>query len=50
MTMVPPDVIVPTTGAPLDKATNPINGRRGGRRPAPGAVDCVVDTAAPARA
>jgi hypothetical protein len=45
MTAVPPDVIVPTTDESLDKPANPINGRRGGNRPAPGAVDCVVDAA-----
>ena len=44
MTSVPPDVIVPTNEASLDKATNPINGRRGGRRPLPGDVDCVTGT------
>jgi hypothetical protein len=33
MTSVPPDVIVPTSESSLDEVTNPINGRRGGRRP-----------------
>ena len=36
MTSVPSDVIVPTSDASLDEVTNPINGRRGGRRPLPG--------------
>lgn len=31
---MPADVIVPTDAASLDEETNPINGRRGGRRPA----------------
>jgi Multicopper oxidase len=44
MTSVPPDVIVPTTEGSLDEATNPINGRRGGRRPLPEDVGCVTDT------
>jgi hypothetical protein len=42
MTSVPPDVIVPTNEASLDKVTNPINGRRGGRRPLPENLDCVT--------
>jgi murein peptide amidase A len=46
MTSVPPDVIVPTSDASLDKITNPINGRRGGRRPRAAALDCVAETAA----
>jgi protein MpaA len=33
MTSVPPDVIVPTSDATLNKTTNPINGGRGGPRP-----------------
>ena len=44
MTSVPPDVIVPTNDASLDKVTNPINGRRGGRRPPPEDLDCVGGT------
>jgi hypothetical protein len=44
MTSVPPDVIVPTTDVSLDKVTNPINGRRGGRRPLPEDVGCVTAT------
>ncbi len=40
MTAVPPDVIVPTSDASLDKATNPINGGRGGRHPLPTGLDC----------
>jgi hypothetical protein len=40
MTSVPPDVIVPTSETSLDKATNPINGRRGGRHPLPETLDC----------
>src|SRR5262249_49763971 len=40
MTSVPPDVIVPTSQTSLDTATNPINGRRGGRHPLPEAVGC----------
>src|SRR5262245_27077077 len=48
MTAVPPGVIVPTTDASLDKAPNPINGRRGGTLPAPGAYDCVSHGADPA--
>ena len=44
MTSVPPDVIVPTSEASLDEVTNPINGRRGGRRPFPAEVDCVTET------
>jgi hypothetical protein len=46
MTSVPPDVIVPTSDASLDKVTNPINGRRGGRRPLPAGFDCRAETAA----
>jgi len=34
MTSVPDDVIVPSDGDSLDEQTNPINGRRGGPRPA----------------
>jgi len=41
---VPSDVIVPTSEASLDKVTNPINGRRGGRRTLPGTVECVTAT------
>jgi zinc carboxypeptidase len=44
MTSVPADVIVPTNEASLHKVTNPINGRRGGRRPLPGDLDCVTGT------
>ena len=44
MTSVPSDVIVPTSDASLDEVTNPINGRRGGRRPFPAEVDCVAGT------
>jgi hypothetical protein len=44
LTSVPPDVIVPTTDASLDEVTNPINGRRGGRRPPPEELDCVAET------
>ena len=44
MTSVPPDVIVPTTEASLDQETNPINGRRGLRRPLPNDLDCVTGT------
>jgi hypothetical protein len=40
MTEVPPDVIVPTGPASLDKATNPINGRRGGSHPLTEGSDC----------
>jgi hypothetical protein len=47
MTAVPSDVIVPTTEESLDKATNPINGRRGGSHPVPGAPTCTIDPAAP---
>jgi hypothetical protein len=43
-TSVPPDVIVPTSASSLDAVTNPINGRRGGRRPLPETVDCVTGT------
>jgi hypothetical protein len=42
MTSVPADVIVPTSEASLDGVTNPINGRRGGRRPDD--VDCATGT------
>jgi hypothetical protein len=44
MTSVPADVIVPTNEASLDEETNPINGRRGGRRPLPGGPDCATGT------
>ncbi len=44
MTSVSPDVIVPTNEASLDEVTNPINGRRGGRRPLPEDLDCVTAT------
>jgi hypothetical protein len=47
MTSVPPDVIVPTSPDSLDKTTNPINGRRGGNHPVPGALECTVDPTAP---
>jgi hypothetical protein len=42
MTSVPADVIVPTNEASLDEETNPINGRRGARRPLPGDLECVT--------
>jgi hypothetical protein len=42
MTSVPADVIVPTSEASLDKVTNPINGRRGVRRPLLETLDCVT--------
>ena len=42
MTSVPADVIVPTNEASLDTVTNPINGRRGGRRLLPEDFDCVT--------
>jgi murein peptide amidase A len=41
MTFVPPDVIVPTSDATLSKATNPINGGRGGPRPEE-RLECVA--------
>lgn len=44
MTSVPADVIVPTTEASLDEVTNPINGRRGARRPLLDDLDCVTGT------
>lgn len=44
MTSVPSNVIVPTSDASLDAATNPINGRRGGRRPYPDELDCGAGT------
>jgi hypothetical protein len=44
MTSVPSDVIVPTSDASLDAATNPINGRRGGRRPYADELDCGAGT------
>ncbi len=40
MTVVPPDVIVPTSNASLDK-TNPINGGRGGAHPVPDELACA---------
>ncbi len=43
-TSVPPDVIVPTSATSLDELTNPINGRRGGPRPAPEDLDCATGT------
>jgi hypothetical protein len=43
MRSVPPDVIVPTNEASLDALSNPINGRRGGRR-LPEDLDCVTGT------
>jgi hypothetical protein len=46
MTSVPRDVIVPTNETSLDAVTNPINGRRGGRRPPPEDLDCLTGTAA----
>lgn len=45
MTSVPTDVIVPTSEASLDELTNPINGRRAGRRPVDNDVDCDAGTA-----
>ncbi len=42
MTAVPADVIVPTSGASLDATTNPINGRRSGRRPLLEDLDCAL--------
>jgi hypothetical protein len=45
MTAVPPDVIVPTSNASLDRVTNPINGRRGERSSRPAGFDCVAETA-----
>jgi murein peptide amidase A len=47
MTSVPPDVIVATSQTSLDTTTNPINGRRAGRRPALAAPGCVMGPAAP---
>jgi hypothetical protein len=47
MTSVPGELIVPTSAESLDKATNPINGRRGGNHPVPGAPWCTVDPSAP---
>jgi hypothetical protein len=47
MTSVPADVIVPTNAASLDAVTNPINGRRGVRRPLPDNPDgpeCATET------
>jgi hypothetical protein len=44
MTSVPADVIVPTSEVSLDSVTNPINGRRGGRRRVPEDVDCLSAT------
>jgi hypothetical protein len=44
MTSVPPDVMVPTNEASLDKETNPINGRRGRLRPLPKDLECVTGT------
>jgi hypothetical protein len=45
MTSVPADVIVPSDDKSLDKLTNPINGRRGARRPLPEDLDCTSGTA-----
>jgi murein peptide amidase A len=42
MTSVPADVIVPTSGASLDKVSNPINGRRGASRPLSDDLDCAT--------
>ena len=47
MTSVPSDVLIPTTAESLDKATNPINGRRGGDHPVADAHGCTVDPSAP---
>jgi hypothetical protein len=44
MRKVPADVIVPTNEDSLDEVTNPINGRRGGRRRVPEDLDCVSGT------
>ena len=44
MTSVPADVIVPTNETSLDLVTNPINGRRGGRRPLAEDLDCAIGT------
>ena len=44
LTSVPPDVIVPTNETSLVQVTNPINGRRGGRRPHPDDLDCATGT------
>jgi hypothetical protein len=44
MTSVPPDVIVPSNESSLDTATNPINGRRGSRRPLADDVGCATGT------
>jgi Zinc carboxypeptidase len=41
MTSVPPDVIVPTSEATLNKTANPINGGRGGPRPEE-RLECVT--------
>jgi protein MpaA len=41
MTFVPADVIVPTSEVTLDERTNPINGGRGGPRPAE-RLECVT--------
>ena len=43
-TSVPANVIVPTSETSLDPATNPVNGRRGGRRPLPDDFGCVTPT------
>jgi hypothetical protein len=40
MTWVPPDVVLPTSSWTLAEATNPINGRRSGRRLLPGEREC----------
>ena len=47
MTAVPADLILPTGGETLMKATNPINGRRGGTHPLAGAPTCTVDPSDP---
>jgi hypothetical protein len=44
MTSIPTDVIVPTSGTSLDEQTNPINGRRGGRRPLDEEFACLPGT------
>jgi protein MpaA len=44
MTAVPADVIVPTSPASLDKATNPINGRRSAERRSPDDLKCASAT------
>ena len=47
MTSVPADLILPTGDDTLVKATNPINGRRGGTHPLAGAPTCTADPSDP---